>query len=152
MKHAAPAASAVTVPSSPTHAPLPTHSSSPSTCIGGEMAYAVKHGNRSVVFDDYHGAQELYHRLQVSRGSPSLATSLSLTEGVSSLEGFSLGEVSAVWQSWTGKEHKARGARVVKCWETAMDGWSGTCDSVWISDLESEALSLSRSAGAGRLS
>ncbi|KAJ7710794.1 hypothetical protein B0H17DRAFT_1190485 [Mycena rosella] len=147
--------------SSPAHAPppahdtLPVHPSSPSMRIVGKMAYAIKHGGRGVVFDDYGGARELYHRLQINGGSPSLAMSLSLTRGVSYLEGFLLGEASAARQSWIGKERKARGVRVLKCWETATDSWRGTQDGVWISDSESEASevsSLSRSTGAGESS
>ncbi|KAJ7101235.1 hypothetical protein B0H15DRAFT_943562 [Mycena belliarum] len=107
-----------------------------SAAIIGKMVYAVKHGSGGIVFDDYACARAFYHRLQSEGQRPSLATSASLTEGVSYVEGFSIDADAAARRGWIDEELEARGRHVVRDWEKAMDGWRRKRSGVWTSESD----------------
>ncbi|KAJ6470724.1 hypothetical protein DFH09DRAFT_1110748 [Mycena vulgaris] len=137
--------------------------SSPSTSynlgistIPGRMAYAVKHGGRGAVFNQYSSARELYHRLEADGESPTLASCASLTEGVCFVEGFSTAGPSAeagARRRWIEEELTARTQHVAESWGKAMDNWRMGRDGVWRSDSDesddSDESSVSESTEVG---
>ncbi|KAJ6466181.1 hypothetical protein DFH09DRAFT_1112379 [Mycena vulgaris] len=137
--------------------------SSPSTSynvgintIPGRMAYAVKHGGRGAVFNQYSSARELYHRLEADGESPTLASCASLTEGICFVEGFSTAGPSAeagARRRWIEEELTARTRHVAESWGKAMDNWRMGRDGVWRSDSDesddSDESSVSESTEVG---
>ncbi|KAJ7136900.1 hypothetical protein C8R44DRAFT_868992 [Mycena epipterygia] len=129
----------------PSLADAHVRSRSPSTdapAIPGKMVYAVKHNGQGVVFDDYHIARKLYHKIQAEGGSPALASSPSLTEGVCFVEGFCTDNGSREGlqrQEWIEEERAAHTQRVVNTWENAVDSWRMGSDGVWTSESDSSS-------------
>ncbi|KAJ6529049.1 hypothetical protein DFH09DRAFT_1094182 [Mycena vulgaris] len=137
--------------------------SSPSTshnvgidAIPGRMVYAVKHGGRGAVFNQYSSARELYHRLEADGESPTLVSCASLTEGVCFVEGFSTAGPSAeagARRRWIEEELTARNRHVAESWGKAMDSWRMGGDGVWRSDSDesddSDESSVSESTEVG---
>ncbi|KAJ7141037.1 hypothetical protein C8R44DRAFT_866699 [Mycena epipterygia] len=134
-------------PGSPSPASAATDTRSPSPArdaavIPGKMVYAVRHNGQGVVFDDYDVARTLYHKIQAEGGSPALASSPSLTEGICFVEGFCMENSSAEGarrRRWIEEERAARTRRVVHTWGYAVDSWRTGSNGVWKSESDSES-------------
>ncbi|KAJ7645776.1 hypothetical protein B0H17DRAFT_1215907 [Mycena rosella] len=127
---------------SPAPAATDTRSRSPArdaAAIPGKMAYAVRHNGQGVVFDDYSVARTLYHKIQAEGGSPALASSPSLTEGICFIEEFCAENSSAEGsrrRRWIEEERAARTRRVVRTWGYAVDSWRKGGNGVWTSESD----------------
>ncbi|KAJ7107448.1 hypothetical protein C8R44DRAFT_885461 [Mycena epipterygia] len=124
-----------------------TRSRSPArdaAAIPGKMAYAVRHNGQGVVFDDYSVARTLYHKIQAEGGSPALASSPPLTEGICFIEEFCAENSSAEGsrrRRWIEEERAAHTRRVVRTWGYAVDSWRKGGNGVWTSESDESSVS-----------
>lgn len=125
-------------------APIPPVEPDVASLIPGQMVYAVRSNGQGVVFTNYEQARGMYHQLQSLGLSPSLASSPSLTDGVSFVEGFAIRGTSAEAvrrRDWINEEYAAHQRRLLEGWadgEGVEPWWSESDDLSDESDISTD--------------